>query len=160
MVTFAGLRDRNIDAPNGPQADLEHEGMAKDGRGGGGGIGVGGDVVGGEHEAVVDIAGADDVLVDLVGDQIPAGRALSNPVVGDLDRARDQDALAAGQIAEVGLGGVVAVEEADRPAVEVGAGFGLEALNASRGLVKARPGRDRVGAVRRVAQARDIVRYW
>jgi hypothetical protein len=107
METFASLRDRNIDGPNGPQADLEHERVAKDGRGGRGGIGVGGDVVGGEHEAVVDIARADDVLVDLVGDQIPAGGALSDPVVGDLDRARDQDALAAGQIAQIRLGGVV-----------------------------------------------------
>jgi hypothetical protein len=32
MAAFAALGDRNIDSSNGPQADLEHEGVAEDGR--------------------------------------------------------------------------------------------------------------------------------
>jgi signal transduction histidine kinase len=61
---------------------LEHDCVTKYGRRGGGGVGVGRHVIGGQHEAVIHISGADHVLIDLVGDQIPSGRARRYPVAG------------------------------------------------------------------------------
>src|ERR1700731_818548 len=70
----------------GPQADLQHISVTEHWRRGGSGIGEGCDVVGSQHEAVVHITGADDILVDLVGYQIPTSGSSHHPIRRDLDR--------------------------------------------------------------------------
>src|ERR1700682_4120601 len=83
---------------NGPQADLQHKGVTEYGRRGAGGIGVRRDIVGRQHEAVVDISGADDVLIDLVRLEIPSGGSRHHPVRRDLDGAGAKQSFAAAQI--------------------------------------------------------------
>jgi hypothetical protein len=53
-------------------------------------------IIGGQHEAVVHIAGADDVLVDLVGFKIPARRPETTQLAATLHRGAAEQALAAG----------------------------------------------------------------
>jgi len=56
-------------------------------------------VVGRQHEAVVDVPGADDVLVDLVGYEDPNRAApVNHPVRCHLDRAGGQYSFAADQV--------------------------------------------------------------
>src|ERR1700688_558150 len=129
----AGSRGRR---GKGPKADLQHKGVTQHGRGSAGGVTVGRDVVGRQHEAVIDIAGAHDVLVDLVGLEVPSGGSRHHPDRRPLDRAAAQKSFAAGQVSQVRLWGIIAVHQADRPAVEVRTAFRLETLHAKRRLIE------------------------
>src|SRR5215510_12982389 len=71
---------------DGSQTDLQHERMVQGWRRDTGGVVVRRHVVGGQHEAIVHIAGADDVLVDLVGFKVPARRTRDHPVGCNLHR--------------------------------------------------------------------------
>src|SRR4051794_13130179 len=55
-----------------PQADLQHDRMAQYRRRRTRSVGIGGDIVGGEDKAIVDVSGANHILIDLVCDEIPA----------------------------------------------------------------------------------------
>src|SRR5215216_5567827 len=66
-VGEAGRAGRSGRGGNGPQADLQHEGVTQDRRRRAGGVGIGRYIIGSQHEAIVHIARADDVLIDLVG---------------------------------------------------------------------------------------------
>ena len=147
-----GLGDR-------PQTDLQHERVAECWRRRTGGVGIGRDVVGRQYKAVVDIARADHILVDLVGDEIPAGGAGHHPVSRYLYRAGGKDAFAARQISQFRLGGIIAIQHADRPAIEIGLAFGFEAVELAGGFVDPRTSGERVRPVRRIGQAADIVRH-
>src|SRR3954451_24500404 len=98
-------------------------------RGGGAGGGVGGDRVGRQDEAIVHIAGADDVLIHLVGFEIPSCCAADDPVRGDLDRRAAQNSFAASEVSECRLCGVIAVYHAYRPPVEARATFSFKAID-------------------------------
>ncbi|KIT73655.1 hypothetical protein QP64_00080, partial [Staphylococcus aureus] len=64
-----------------PQTDLHHHPVVEGrGRRRYRGIGVVGDIVHRQHEAVVNVARADDVLIDLVGLQVVAEAAGDHPV--------------------------------------------------------------------------------
>src|ERR1700737_1547548 len=81
-----------------PQAELQHESVAEYWRRSRRRVGEGRDVVGRQHEAVVHIAGAHDVLVDLVGYKIPPRSSRRHPIRGHLDRSADENAFATRQI--------------------------------------------------------------
>src|ERR1700688_934836 len=67
---WAGCPGRTV---KGSQADLQHISVTEHRGRGSGGVGVGRNVVGRQHEAVVHVPGADDILVDLVRYEIPTG---------------------------------------------------------------------------------------
>src|SRR5258707_11749286 len=63
----------------GPQPDLQHEGVTEHRRGGGGGVSVGSDIVGPHHKDVVHISRHDGVLIKLVRFEIPTGGFRHHP---------------------------------------------------------------------------------
>src|SRR5258706_14167957 len=68
----------------GPQPDLQHEGVTEHRGGGTGRVGVGSHIVGRQHKAVVHVPGTDDVLIELVRFEIPAGGSRHHPVLRHL----------------------------------------------------------------------------
>src|SRR5271169_657079 len=79
------LLRRAIGSGKGPQTELQHKGVAKYWRRSRRSVGERRDVVGRQHEAVVDVARAHDILVDLVRYQIPSGGSRCHPVRGKFD---------------------------------------------------------------------------
>src|SRR6516165_222317 len=121
-------------------------------------IGEGRHVVRRQHEAVIHIAGADHVLVDLVCNKNPSRSSRGHPIRSNLDRSADKNAFAARQISNIRLSGIIAVQYAHRPAVEVGFAFSLEALNVPGRLIKSRARAESKDPVRRIAEAGDVIR--
>ena len=94
-------------------------------------VGVIGDVVQGNDHAIVDIADAELRFRPSCGRRGRSGpAAVASQFWRELERGAAENALAARQEAELRLGVVFAVEHGNRPAVEVGAAFGLELLHA------------------------------
>src|ERR1700677_1368070 len=112
--------------------------MIEDRRRGGRGVGKGCDVVDPQHEAVVHIAYTDGVLVELVQDEIPTSCSRQHPVRRQLDIGGAENTLPARQESDLGLRSIVAIQQAERKAIEIGPGFSLEALDASCPLVESR----------------------
>src|SRR5260370_14902638 len=79
------------------------------------GVVKGRDIVVGQHEAIVHISGADNILVDLVGFEIPSGGSRHHPVRGHLDRAAGQKSFAAGQASPGWLCRTIAVHHTPPP---------------------------------------------
>ena len=92
------------------------------------GVSVGCNVVQPNDEAIINVPGAHGVLIELMSFRIPSQTTGQHPVRCELDRTGGEDAFAAGQVAKLRLRRIIAVEQADRPAIVVGARFGLEAL--------------------------------
>src|SRR6478609_1171643 len=86
VLLDAGTAGRRGRVGECAQADLEHVGMAEHGRRRARRIAVGCHIVCRQHEAIIHVAGTDDILVELVGFQIPTCRAGRDPVRRDLDR--------------------------------------------------------------------------
>src|SRR5580704_7977058 len=121
------------------------------------GIGVARQPIEREQKAVVGIADANPRLVEFMRIQIVARGAEQNPVLRQLDRGAAEDALAPEQKAEFRLRRIVAVQQLQRPAIEIGAAFRLETLD-REGLLVETPARgERVDRIRLIGDACDIV---
>src|SRR5258708_87202 len=120
-------------------------------------IGVIGEIVEPQDEAVVDVAEAEPRLVELAGREIVAGTAIYHPILADLEGFGREDAFAPGEESELGLRGIVAEHDRAGPAVERRARLDLETLQAEIGLVEAEPGGEGVDSVGLIGQTRDIV---
>src|SRR6267378_6650844 len=86
------------------------------------------DVIHAQHVAVVDIAEPDAGLVELARLDVVAQPRRDDPVGVDLVGRDGEHALAAGQEAELGLGGVVAKHHRQPPAIEGRGTLDLEPL--------------------------------
>src|SRR6516225_323478 len=91
-------------------------------------IGVIGEIIERQDEAVVDIAEPQPRLVELAGREVIAGAAVYHPVLGELEGLRGEDAFAPEQESELGLRGIVAIHDRAYPAVQGGARLDFEAL--------------------------------
>src|SRR5512139_918287 len=74
------------------------------------------DVIHTQDKAIVDIADTNRVRRKFAFLYIKQGRALQDPVGIEFERCGTDDALSAVQEAELGLRGIVAIEEHDAPA--------------------------------------------
>src|SRR5258708_37369789 len=120
-------------------------------------IGVSGQPVQRQQETIVGIADANPRLVERMGVKIVAGRAEQYPVLRQLDRAAAEDALPPEQEAELRLRCVIAVEQLQRPAVEIGAAFRLETLDREGLLVEAAARGERVDRIRLIAPSPHVI---
>src|SRR5262249_54248992 len=85
-------------------------------------------IIQGQDEAVVDVSDTDLGLGDLVMVNVVSGRAQQHPVCVELEPRAAEDALAAVQGPDQGLGGIGAVQHCRRPTAEAGDGFEFGAL--------------------------------
>src|SRR5215813_7088837 len=115
-------------------------------------------IVQAQHVAIVDIADAHPGLVELAGLDVVAGRGQERPVRGDLVGRLQQDPLPFVEEAELRLGRIVAVQDGQAPAVEIGGRLDLEPLEREVILVKAEARGELVDAVRLILQPRHVVR--
>src|ERR1700738_3013624 len=110
-------------AADGTQIDDQHDPVI--GRGGAAVVKVAA-VVQRNREAIIDIAKADAVLVDLVCLQIVAGLTQQAPVLGELELDLSGHALAPLQEADFRLRVIVSVEPGELPAIEIRAALDLD----------------------------------
>src|SRR5690348_6434925 len=121
--------------PQRAQAELQHDGVIAD-RSRHCRVGITAEPIDRQHEAVVDIADTESRLVEAIVLDIIARRTEQDPISRQLQRRAGQEAFASRKESEKRLGRVVAIEELQRPALEIGASLDLKSLRCERSLVE------------------------
>src|SRR4029078_12773472 len=113
-------------------------------------IGVVGNVVQAEDQAIVYVTHPNAGLIELPGVNVVTRRSQQDPIGIKLDLAGSQDALLAIENAKIGLGGVVSAQQSSCPSFEIDPGLELGPLDLESIVIETEPRRERVNAVRLV----------
>lgn len=142
--------------PKRAQAELQHDGVISD-RSRHCRVGIAAEPIHRQHEAIVDIADAKPRLVEAIALDVIARRAKQNPIGRQLQRCAGKKTFAAREEAEEWLGRIVAIQELQRPALEIGASLDFETLRSEAALVEPAAHGERVNRIRLISDAADVI---